>query len=241
MDSTYIPIFISEDPEAWELYKGTPYRWAFNKLEVALRQGLKAGPAATAPMFDGSYISRPIYNLYGMGIEAKRFEYKTSMNREVSNYAVVPPGSFWCEWLDGDHLSVDYRRLSKTLSWEVSSVWRGDHASVDNLTKFEKWTRVPTDLAPTLSELPLAMDWIGDPYVAGFNIEVRSGYVTEVHLRLGNTSFDDLPIGSSVVPLWDEDDIGDFEFRADDDYELEKYKAFGNISNIRKGFKILRY
>jgi len=241
MSSPYLPTFVTEDPEAWELYKGTAYRWSFNKLEVALRQGLRAGPAATAPTKEGTYISRPIYNLYGMGIEAKRFEYTHLMRREISNYAFVPPGSFWCEWLDGDNLSIDYRRLSNTFKWEVSSVWEGKHSSVDNLTKFEKWTRVPVKAAPALKDLPLAMDWIGDPYVAGFNIEVKSGYVTEVHLRLGNTTFEDLPIGTSVIPLWDDDEIGDFEFRADNDYEIEKYKAFGNISNIRKGFKILRY
>jgi hypothetical protein len=74
------PVLAEEDFQAWNLYRDTEHRWVFNKLEVALRQGLHAGPAATAPDRNGTYIYRPIYNLYGMGIGAKKFKYdKDSM------------------------------------------------------------------------------------------------------------------------------------------------------------------
>ena len=175
-----------------------------------------------------------------MGIDAKRFEYEDSMQKEFINHAVVPPGSFWCEWLDGRHLSVDYRRLSSTLDWEICSAWRGEHLSTDNLTKFEKWTKLPVESAPSLGDITLPMDWIDDPYVTEFNLEVRGGYVTEVHLRLGNYSLDDLPIGTSVIPLWDEDEIEGFEYRANKDSDMQEYKGFGRVSNIRKGFKVIR-
>jgi hypothetical protein len=240
MNLSYLPISVTEDPEAWELYKDTPYRWSFNKLEVALRQGLHSGPAATAPRTEGTYISRPVYNLYGMGIEAKRFYYQESMERGLVNYDVVAPGSFWCEWLEGEQLSVDYRRLSGSLNWVVSSVWRGEHFSSYNLTKFEKWTRIENTSAPSLMNLPIALDWLGDKSVAGFNLEFRAGYVTEIHLRLGNTSFEDLPVGTTVLPIWDDEELGTEEFREDDDPEMEKFKAFGRISNIRKGFRVVR-
>jgi hypothetical protein len=240
MTSPYVPVSVFGDEEAWELYKHTPYRWAFNKLEVALRQGLHSGPAASAPKADGAYISRPVYNLYGMGVDAKQFYYQRSMERELVNYSIVPPGSFWCEWLDGEQLSVDYRRLSGSLNWEISSVWHGKHFSPDNLTKFERWTRVAVSDAPNIENLPLALDWIDDPSVCGFNIEFRSGFVTEVHLRLGNETFNDLPIGTSIIPVWDNEEVGETEFREDHDPEMEEFKAFGRIANIRKGFRIIR-
>ena len=53
--------FIEEDYQAWEAYKHNDnYRWLFNKLEIALRQELRAGPAATAPERSGWYVHRPI-------------------------------------------------------------------------------------------------------------------------------------------------------------------------------------
>lgn len=241
MYSPYLPVFITEDYEAWEFFKDTPYRWAFNKLEVALRQGLHAGPAATSPDVEGSYISRPIYNLYGMGIEAKKFEFTKSMTREMINYSVVPPGSFWCEWLDGDHYSIDYRRFNASRRWDTASVWQGHHYSHENLTKFEEWVRVNPEVAPSIVDLPLITPWASDPYVNGFNVEIRGGFVTEVHLRLGNAVFEDLPVGTKVIPVWDDEEIGDYEFRENALGEMTKYKAFGRISNVRQGFKIIRY
>lgn len=229
---------VIDDANAWELYKNTSYRWCFNKLEVALRQGLHAGPGASAPEFEGKYISRPIYNLYGMGIEAKQFHYKTSMRRELKNYAIVPPGSFWCEWLEGEQLSIDYKRVADGSDWEASSVWLGKHADENNLTKFEQWTRLDVTLAPKLKDLPLAFDWLDDKRVSGFNVEVRSGYVTEVHLRLGNGHLDGLPVGSIVLPVWDNESHNGLEFWPEDDPEMEEFKAFGRISNIRKGFRV---
>jgi hypothetical protein len=108
------PVLAEEDFQAWELYKNTEHRWVFNKLEIALRQGLGAGPASTAPDRNGIYIYRPIYNLYGMGIGAKKFEYdKETMYDSLINNDVVPPGYFWCEWLEGEHLSIDYHQDEK--------------------------------------------------------------------------------------------------------------------------------
>lgn len=51
-----------EDYETWEAFMHLEeFRWLFNKLEVALRQGLHAGPSGTAPRYAGTYISRPTY------------------------------------------------------------------------------------------------------------------------------------------------------------------------------------
>ena len=61
---------IDEDEEAWVAFPH--HRWVFNKLDVAFRLGYHAGPACVPVEKDGMYIVRPIYNLYGMSVGAKK-------------------------------------------------------------------------------------------------------------------------------------------------------------------------
>ena len=61
---------IDEDEQAWVAFP--QHRWVFNKLEVALKLGYEAGPACVPVQHTGTYIVRPIYNLYGMSVGAKR-------------------------------------------------------------------------------------------------------------------------------------------------------------------------
>lgn len=137
-----------EDHEMWQKFGTSEYRWAFNKLEVAMRQGLHCGPAGTAPERSGDYIYRPVYNPFGMGIGATKFSYDLEADAErFTRHEVVPPGYFWCEWLEGPHLSIDYRKWTDGV-WRTASVWEGEHRSDDNLTKFSRWTKLDADVAP---------------------------------------------------------------------------------------------
>ena len=54
----------------------------------------------------GYYCIRSIYNLYGMGLGASKVWLDTDDNSEVMNRQ--HPGSFYCEWFDGPHYSIDY-------------------------------------------------------------------------------------------------------------------------------------
>jgi len=85
---------IDEDFQVWEAYSHIDeYRWLFNKMEVALKQELHAGPAAVPPKYPGLYIHRPVYNFFGMGIGATQFAYDPENDYEAfTNHAVVPPG-----------------------------------------------------------------------------------------------------------------------------------------------------
>ena len=95
----------NDDIEAWSLYP--QHRWLFNKLDVALRLGYDAAPVVVPVTQSGKYVVRPIYNLYGMGIWATVEELHPDLL--FSDHAVGKPGTFWCEYFEGDHLSVDYR------------------------------------------------------------------------------------------------------------------------------------
>lgn len=238
--SAFKSIHIEEDYEAWALYGKTEHRWLFNKLEVALRQGLHAGPAGSVPENKGTYIHRPIYNLYGMGVGAQKFFYHGEEDFDAMiNYGLVPPGSFWCEWLTGDHISIDYRP-TQWGRWEVASVWKGVQDLSDSLTRFEHWERVDPKVAPKPSDFWFKIEAFLDPRVFGINIEMIGDKVVEVHLRLGNDPFDDLPIGSRIIPVWNDEEAPEGEWRGNLFEDMAKYAAGGHLEHVRRGFVIQR-
>jgi hypothetical protein len=225
-----------EDFQTWRMYP--KYRNLFNKLEIALSQGLHAAPAAVNPLYEGYYISRPIYNFYGMGIGAKKFWYSEDMYNKMLNNDIVPPGHFWCEWIQGDHISVDFHRNPKSGIFYTRSTWQGKHYSSDNLTRFSSWTRLENKLHPY--DIKLNLPW-NDEKVTAINLEIKGSYIIEAHLRLGNDVWDDLPIGTEVIPIWqDMEPDDDSEFRGNLHSDMEKYSASGYLTDIRKGYIIKR-
>jgi len=100
---------IEEDFQCWQEYK--TQRWVFNKLEVAMKLGYDCGPAGVPITKDGYYIVRPIYNLYGMGIGAKKKYLSLKDDSEdMIHHKHIPPGYFWCQWFSGKHHSVDFKK-----------------------------------------------------------------------------------------------------------------------------------
>lgn len=248
-DIQRVEIPYEEDYETWEAFKSREnFRWLFNKLEVAHRQRLHCGPAGTAPEREGYYIHRPAYSIFGMGIGAKKFYYiPEEDSRNFVNHKTVPPGHFWCEWLEGPQWSIDYQ-LNKDNFWEVRSFWIGHHKSDENLTQFDRWEKQSPSTAPSPHLLPLRFPWngVGSTYIErdlvhGFNVEMRQGKIIEVHLRYGNDPFDDLPVGTVITPIWDNEEIPkDAEFMANLHSDISEYEAHGYLSNVRKGFKVTR-
>ena len=231
---------VEEDFQSWDRYKNTEHRWVFNKLEVALRQGLHAGPAAVPPERPGVYIHRPIYNLYGMGIGATRFVYDPKNDYEAFiNHAVVPPGHFWCEWIHGEHLSIDYNQDTNGF-WHTRSVWVGEHKTKDNLTRFSSWQRLHNAYPPKWNDLPLDATFLYDPDVPVFNVEMIDEHIIEIHLRLGNDPFDDYPVGTEIIPIWNDEEIPEGEWKGNLHSDMEQYSASGYLSDVRKGYIVRR-
>lgn len=229
-----------EEYQAWKYFADTDYRWAFNKLEVALRGGLHAGPAAVAPDYPGLYVSRPIYNLYGMGVGAKQFSYATREEEEFIHHKEVPPGFFWTEWLQGPQVSIDYRQYESG-KWKVESVWEGSHYSDSNLTKFKCWTRLSTRKAPSVHELPIDLNWLEDTRVPYFNVEMREKKIIEIHFRPGDDRFNHLPVGTTVYPVWKGEELDVLgEWQPNFDPKWAEHEAHGQLSEVRDGFIIVR-
>lgn len=208
------------DYEAWEKYP-KHHNW-FNKLWVAEKLGYKCGPGATAPKTSGWYIVRPIYNLSGMGVGAKKTYIK------ANDLTAVPAGYFWCEWFDGVHYSATYRfRHDHKARWDILSCWIG-YTNSAKLQQFSEWKR--TEHIP---RVPWELNELSD--VGVINIEFKDEKVIDVHLR---TSPD--PDYDHIIPTWHSDIVGSTR---DDQLKQQGYvwipsydDADGQLTDPRTGF-----
>jgi len=220
-------MIVKDDEDAWREYPHQ--RWVFNKLEVALRFGYDAGPACTPVPKANDYIIRPIYNVYGMGIGAsKMFLDPEIHNKELLLHKHVPPGYFWCEYFEGDHHSIDYRK--------EGNKWVPFHAMVgfqsDNLIRFTHWELID----PPENDLP---DFIQELEADHLNLEMKDDKIFEIHLRSGNYEVWNFPKGSLIYPVWEGQDTSKLEHltfvkNSDPAY----HNASGYLTAIRTGFYV---
>lgn len=165
----YIP---TTDDGAWEYF--TKHRWVYNKLEVALSQGLKCGPVGVEPKSFPIFL-KPIYNLYGTGLGSSLIV--NSREYEQKKYS---SGYFWMEYLQGDHLSHD---LVVVQGKTVFCLTFKGHSL--GLGMFDFWETVGTP--PSVLEYISA--WVQEnlpDYSGSINIETIGGKIIECHLRMGD-------------------------------------------------------
>lgn len=174
---------ILTDTEAYQAYPN--HRKWFNRLWLSEQLGYVCGPHGIAPPSTGWYIVKPIYNLYGMGAGAKI--------KYISQYDVdaCPPGYFWCETFEGEHLSIDY---SYTPLWGQHYARRVvcGEKFLSNKLMFKQWIRtsaVETGLPSLFDELYA---------IPAFNVEMIGGKIIEVHLRPSND-----PFYKVSIPIYD--------------------------------------
>lgn len=228
-------VMIEEDYQAWQAYQH--YRWMFNKLEVARRFGYHAGPSGVPIEKPGYYIVRPTYNLYGMGIGAKKIYLDPQKDSEdMIALAHVPPGYFWCEYLHGDHISIDFSYESDR--WVPFCAMRGVHQSEDDsLVRFEHWEKIepPQDFI-----VPQFLNVMSD--VQYLNLEMKGTSVFEIHLRSGNDVLWDYGIGTIIYPIWENDPpdrLDHLPFVGNLHEDSFMYSASGHLQdNVRVGYRI---
>lgn len=184
------------DIDAYLEYKRF-HKW-FNKLWFSEAMGYDCGPASIAPSKSGWYIVRPIMNLSGMSVNAKKVWI------DAGDVSRVQPGYFWCEWFDGEQYSVTYSfHHESPPRWEPLSCWKAER-DVENLSKFKKWTKcehypIVPPLFNELTEIEL------------INIEFIDFKPIEIHLR---TSPD--PDFNELIPVW-----------KGEEYLVDKYTEMG--------------
>jgi hypothetical protein len=162
----------TDDPEAWEW--NPAHRWVFDKLQVALSQGLAAGPHGVEPP-GYPVFSKPIMNFRGLGAGSRILH--SAEDYEAHHTA----GHFWMTLLEGPHVSSDVALVDGVPKW-----WRHATGLATGEGMFDRWT-VHAAADPPLEAACGA--WIAR-HLRGFtgilNLETIGGRIIEAHLRLSD-------------------------------------------------------
>lgn len=186
-----------EDSDAWKRYPHL--RSWFNKLYVASSLGYDCGPGGVPPSQSAYYCVRPIYNIGGMGVGARK------QWIEAGDCSGVEPGYFWCEWFDGDQYSVTYRRDDHNFKYNQVSCFKAERG--EHLYKFKKWTRSSS----TFNIHPVIESILIPSMVEACNVEMIGNKIVEVHFR---DSPD--PDYDEIIPIW-----------SDEQYLVDQYAKMG--------------
>ena len=162
----------TEDADSWLWYP--QHRWIYDKLAVALSQGLDAAPHGVMPSRFPVF-SKPIINLRGMGTGSRSI-------RSAAEYrAVLAPGHFWSTLLTGAHVSSDVAVVDGVPCW-----WRHTTAKAAPGGTFDYW-------AVHAASMPEIEAWCGAwarRYLSGYtgmvNFETIGGRIIEAHLRFSD-------------------------------------------------------
>jgi hypothetical protein len=161
-----------EDYDSWSWFPD--HRWVYNKIEVALSQGLDAAPHGVRPRAFPVF-SKPIINMNGMGAGSRVLR---TYQDYLAHYA---PGHMWMPLLEGLHVSSDVAVVNGTPAW-----WRHATGKPGVEGTFDYWT---VHAAPDGGIEQRSGDWIRKNlvgYTGMMNLETIGGTIIEAHLRFAD-------------------------------------------------------
>jgi len=162
----------TEDSDSWTWYPR--HRWVYDKVAVALSQGLEAAPHGVEPKRYPVF-SKPITNLKGMGVGSR-------VLRDAADYTKhYAPGHMWMTLLVGRHVSSDVAVLNGESKW-----WRHATGHPGPEGTFDHWVLHAEQDAEIEQR---CAEWIGK-HLAGYtgmlNLETIGGRIIEMHLRFAD-------------------------------------------------------
>ncbi len=180
------------DPIAWQHFEDL--RWIYNKMELCKSQDITCAPYGVYPEQYPVFL-KPIHNLNDISVQSFFIRNKEEYDDHYH------PGSFWMEFLNGDHLSIDMIIVKGRMKWCYG--FKG-YRSKEDLHKFEKWE----GFQPPENLTRIASLWsfthLKD-YTGCVNFEIIKNRIIECHLRLENSMyFGDKKFFDAVVQLYDE-------------------------------------
>jgi hypothetical protein len=146
----------------------------YDKLTVALSQGLDAGPHGTTPPRYPVF-SKPIINLKGMGVDSR------ALNSPAAYDKYYTAGHMWMTLLTGRHVSSDIAVVNGEPRW-----WRHVTGKPAGEGTFDYWWvhAEPDDEIETRCG-----EWVR-AHLAGYtgmlNLETIDGTIIEAHLRFAD-------------------------------------------------------
>ena len=180
------------DVHAWRL--NPQHQHVYNKLHVALSQGLKAAPCGVDPALLGlkpetRCFVKPITNLGGMSLNTIATSgdaiANSSINAHENNADNCAAGSFWCEFLSGSQTSTDVLVLEGQPQWYAHT----KAAGIKDQNRPIYW-----EIGADCAELEPNIETFINRELAGYtglcNIEMIGNYIIEAHLRGSNAFFD---------------------------------------------------
>lgn len=162
----------TEDSDAWLWYPD--HRWIYDKLAVALSQGLDAAPHGVMPPAFPVF-SKPMINLRGMGAGSR------VIVNAAEYAAALAGGHFWSTLLTGDHVSTDVALVDGEARW-----WRHATGATAHGGTFDHW-RIEAAHRPDLETYCGA--WAAKNlrgYTGMVNVETIGGRIIEAHLRFAD-------------------------------------------------------
>ena len=162
----------TEDGDAWAWYPR--YKWVYNKLAVAERQGLTCGPHGLEPP-SFPVFSKPVFNMRGMGAGSR-------VLRTVKEYkAFQRPGHIWMPLFEGEHVSTDVAVVDGEIVWARHATGLALQGGM-----FDYWT-VLADARPEIEDYCAA--WVKENlagYTGMANFETIGARIIEAHLRFSD-------------------------------------------------------
>ena len=162
----------TDDPDSWRWYP--QHRWVYDKIAVALSQGLDAAPHGVVPPRFPVF-SKPITNLKGMGAGSRVIASATDYAKSAT------PGHMWMTLLEGAHVSSDVAIVDGEPYW-----WRHVTGMPGREGTFDYWTIHAV-------RMPALEDYCGAwarkhlrGYTGMINVESIGGRMIEVHLRMSD-------------------------------------------------------
>ena len=174
------PDIVLNDINAYERYK--KYNILYNKLEIAKFQDLDCGPFQIQPN-NFPIISKPIINLCGMGVNAKKINSIRVFKKEYNL------GNFWCQFLEGEHYSWDLIIRNGKIIYHVCFF-----GEKKKLGLFKYWKQVEIELLPIIEKL---INFYLKDFTGNINLETIGGKIIEVHLRPGDIDL----VDSDIIKL----------------------------------------
>src|SRR5262245_23562263 len=116
----------TDDEHAWVWYPA--HRWVYDKVAIALSQGLEAGPHGIQPSRFPVF-SKPIINLRGMGAGSRVIGSMAEYDRHLT------AGHMWMTLLEGRHVSSDVAVIDGEPRW-----WRHVTGEPGPAGTFDFWT-----------------------------------------------------------------------------------------------------
>ncbi len=185
------------DPIAWQHYEDL--RWVYNKMELCKSQDIACAPYGVYPEFYPVFL-KPIHNLNDISVQSFFIRNEADYNNHYY------PGSFWMEFLNGDHLSIDMIVIKGRMQWCYG--FKG-YRSKKDLHQFDRWE----GFQPAENLVRIASLWAYihlKDYTGCVNFEIIKTRIIECHLRLENSMyFGDKEFFDAVVKLYD---VGEWKY-----------------------------